>query len=63
MGERKQIAFAMSAEDLAFPTSAMEFLRGGIEDRQEARRGYWEVQFDQALADHFPELQKDVEDD
>ncbi len=63
MGERKQLGFAMSAEDLAFLASAIEFLRGGTEDRQAARRGYWEVQFDQALADHFPELQMDVEDD
>ncbi|WP_406699174.1 hypothetical protein V5E97_09885 [Singulisphaera sp. Ch08] len=57
MPESKElIAFMMGAKDLDFLVWAMDFLKGGPHD-EEKRIAYWEDQFVDAMAKHFPDFE------
>jgi hypothetical protein len=55
MSDRKDVTFSMSWEDLSFLSYALGFISGGIKDKDETIRGYWQVTFERALKDNFEE--------
>jgi hypothetical protein len=62
MADRVDLKFSMSARDLSFLAYAMEFISGGINDKDETIRGYWQEMFQRALDDNFEDAGEDSPD-